>query len=258
MPHRETVAWVAFSRLSTSNIILKLSGTTRRSPLGKVSSLLSSSTLFKFSAHSGSTSPSNIIQCLRSASPRSFDIIFLKILVNTPSVHSKVVPSSDPYRASLFNALGSIVYNSPLMPSILSRALDKMRRAADLPTATGPTITTPCRISRTRFNCSIFCTHISPISKLLSLHSSTSASVKAVSPNFVGFEPGKIFERSLSKIRISSATSFGTMLLQAPSIKTSFSTMASFSASRISPFNAFLFNPPALISKVFRARRPKS
>ena len=40
---------------------LTLGGIARRSPLGRVSSLLSSSTELRFSTHSGSTSPSNII-----------------------------------------------------------------------------------------------------------------------------------------------------------------------------------------------------
>lgn len=62
IPQRETVAGVACSRLSTSRIILTFSGMFKRSPDGSVSSLLSSKTEFKFSAHSGSTSPSNTIQ----------------------------------------------------------------------------------------------------------------------------------------------------------------------------------------------------
>lgn len=47
--------------LITSNITRTLGGRDRRSPLGKVRSLLSSNTEFKFSTHSGSTSPSNMI-----------------------------------------------------------------------------------------------------------------------------------------------------------------------------------------------------
>jgi len=64
IPHLETVAKVAYLRVSTSNIILTLGGIANLSPFGNVSNLLSSSTEFRFSAHSGSTSPSNIIQCL--------------------------------------------------------------------------------------------------------------------------------------------------------------------------------------------------
>ena len=69
MPHLETVANVAYFNVSTSKISLTLGGTANLSPFGNVSNLLSSKTEFKFSAHSGSTSPSNIIQCLLVLSP---------------------------------------------------------------------------------------------------------------------------------------------------------------------------------------------
>lgn len=65
IPHLDTVANVAYFKVSTSNIILTFDGIANLSPFGNVNNLLSSNTEFKFSAHSGSTSPSNIIQCLR-------------------------------------------------------------------------------------------------------------------------------------------------------------------------------------------------
>ena len=49
IPHLETVAGVACARLSTSNTILTLLGIASLSPDGSVSSLLSSSTEFRFS-----------------------------------------------------------------------------------------------------------------------------------------------------------------------------------------------------------------
>ena len=54
---------------------LTLDGMPRRSPFGKVNSLLSSRTLFKFSTHSGSTSPSKMIHCLLLISPRTLSMI---------------------------------------------------------------------------------------------------------------------------------------------------------------------------------------
>ena len=54
---------------------LTLGGMPRRSPLGRVRSLLSSSTEFKFSTHSGSTSPSKMIHCRLVSSPRTLSII---------------------------------------------------------------------------------------------------------------------------------------------------------------------------------------
>ena len=62
IPHRETVARVTKFKFSTSNKILTLEGIAKRSPLGNVNNLLSSKTELRFSAHSGSTSPSKIIQ----------------------------------------------------------------------------------------------------------------------------------------------------------------------------------------------------
>mmetsp|Transcript_1997 Transcript_1997/g.5251 ORF Transcript_1997/g.5251 Transcript_1997/m.5251 type:complete len:236 (-) Transcript_1997:3534-4241(-) len=96
IPHLDTVAGVAKFRLSTSRMIRMLLGIPRRSPLGSVSILLSSKTELRFSAHSGSTSPSNTIQWRRSDSPFWLSKIFLKTLVNIPSVHSRVVPSRSP------------------------------------------------------------------------------------------------------------------------------------------------------------------
>ena len=60
------IAKIAMQKSMLSSYIIQphrltLGGIARRSPLGKVRSLLSSSTEFRFSTHSGSTSPSNII-----------------------------------------------------------------------------------------------------------------------------------------------------------------------------------------------------
>mmetsp|Transcript_12069 Transcript_12069/g.26317 ORF Transcript_12069/g.26317 Transcript_12069/m.26317 type:complete len:249 (+) Transcript_12069:1916-2662(+) len=152
IPQRETVAGVACSRLSTSRIMRTLSGMLRRSPLGSVNNLLSSSTLFKFSAHSGSTSPSNTIQCLRSASPRWLARIVRSKLVKIPSVHSNVVPSRTPYKPSLSTAFGSIVYSSFFIPSSASYIALSVLRELVFPTPLGPTSIIPCLISMTIFN----------------------------------------------------------------------------------------------------------
>jgi hypothetical protein len=50
-----------FEGLNKIHTTRTLGGNARRSPFGNVKSLLSSRTEFKFSTHSGSTSPSNII-----------------------------------------------------------------------------------------------------------------------------------------------------------------------------------------------------
>lgn len=59
-------------------MILTFGGSDRRSPFGNVNNLLSSKTEFKFSTHSGSTSPSKIIHCLLFISPRTLSTIFLE------------------------------------------------------------------------------------------------------------------------------------------------------------------------------------
>jgi hypothetical protein len=71
MPQRLTVASVAYLRSCTSKKMRMLGGSARRSPFGSVRSLLSSSSAFRFSTHSGSTSPSKMIQCRLFISPRT-------------------------------------------------------------------------------------------------------------------------------------------------------------------------------------------
>mmetsp|Transcript_4796 Transcript_4796/g.10883 ORF Transcript_4796/g.10883 Transcript_4796/m.10883 type:complete len:205 (-) Transcript_4796:856-1470(-) len=108
MPHLETVASVACLSVSTSIITRTLGGILSRSPEGSVSTLLSSSTLLRFSAQSGSTSPSNTIQLRRTPLNAAVSITLLSILVNTPSVHSSVLGSREPYSLSLSTLLGSM------------------------------------------------------------------------------------------------------------------------------------------------------
>ena len=62
---------------------LTLGGMPSLSPLGKVSILLSSSTLFRFSTHSGSTSPSKMIHCRLLISPRTLSMILATQTYNT-------------------------------------------------------------------------------------------------------------------------------------------------------------------------------
>ena len=68
---------------------------------GCESHLLSSNTLLRFSAHSGSTSPSNTIQWFRCDSPRMFPRMRRRREVKMPSVHSRVEESKEPYNSSL-------------------------------------------------------------------------------------------------------------------------------------------------------------
>ena len=78
---------------------LTLGGMPSLSPLGRVSILLSSSTLFRFSTHSGSTSPSKMIHCRLLISPRTLSMILAAQTYNTKcynhSVHKKVHTGSN-------------------------------------------------------------------------------------------------------------------------------------------------------------------
>lgn len=67
IPTRETVAGEALSMLCTSNTSLQVGDIVIRSPLARVSVLLSSSTEFRFSIHMASTGPSRTIHM---ASPK--------------------------------------------------------------------------------------------------------------------------------------------------------------------------------------------
>jgi hypothetical protein len=58
-PHLDMVAGLAYCRSATSNSSFTCGCRRMRSPFGSVSSLLSSITLFMFSTHTASTSPSN-------------------------------------------------------------------------------------------------------------------------------------------------------------------------------------------------------
>ena len=88
------------SKISLCGIDKKLKKIPNRSPFGKVSNLLSSRTEFKFSTHSGSTSPSNIIQWRFAASPLTLSTIRRRMAVKSPSVHSRVLGSRLPYNSS--------------------------------------------------------------------------------------------------------------------------------------------------------------
>ena len=93
MPARETVAGDATERSSTSKSSDTCGGIAMRSPLIKVSSLLSSSTVFIDSIHSVSTGPSRSSHfSVRSSCEHTSRIT----LASTPSVHSKVCRSYSP------------------------------------------------------------------------------------------------------------------------------------------------------------------
>ena len=97
IPQREIVAGDAYWRSKTSKSIEHVGKLRRiRSPLGSVSSLLSSITLFMFSTHSASTSESYTMY-RRSWRPSGTGLFMSrKMLDNRPSVQSRVTGSRTP------------------------------------------------------------------------------------------------------------------------------------------------------------------
>mmetsp|Transcript_13734 Transcript_13734/g.31762 ORF Transcript_13734/g.31762 Transcript_13734/m.31762 type:complete len:221 (-) Transcript_13734:5376-6038(-) len=104
MPQRETVAGEATLRSSTSNsmrIVTPLS--LMRSPLGRHSVRLSSSTVFMFSIQTASTGPSKTIH-LRSG---EVSLLAVRMMVDPrPSVHSLVSRLKLPYSSPMEMDLG--------------------------------------------------------------------------------------------------------------------------------------------------------
>ena len=92
------------------------SGTSSLSPLGRVRILLSSSTLLRFSAHSGSTSPSKTIQCLRAFSPRLF-----------VSTYAERKPTPGMYWGERYQSNNCLFRGHELLP-FLSGAIATMRQ----------------------------------------------------------------------------------------------------------------------------------
>ena len=112
-----------------------------RSPLGIVSSRLSSSTEFSDSTHSGSISPSQITHERTSGGSRT---TLRADAVSTPSNHSRVSISMWPRSCSRGIDFGFITYVGIFWPS-LSRAALSICQIVDLPQPDGPTMTTPIR-----------------------------------------------------------------------------------------------------------------
>ena len=106
IPILDTVAGEAYDKSDVSKIKLTLSPNDIRSPVGSVNKWLSSSTEFKDSIHSGSISPSLIIQF--STSP-SVLTTYLAAEVNTPSVNSLVSLFIKPNNYDLGIDLGFII-----------------------------------------------------------------------------------------------------------------------------------------------------
>ncbi len=128
-------------RFSTSKTSLTVSAMGKRSPLGRVRILLSSSTVFKLSIHSVSTGPSQTIQYF-------LFYFYLELYIShslekTPGVHSSVTDFF-PYIYVSVIALGFIITWKHLYLSNSSEASISTALIVDLPTPDLPTSMNPC------------------------------------------------------------------------------------------------------------------
>ena len=111
-----------------------------RSPFGSVSSLLSSMTLFMFSTHTASTSPSKTIQRTSSSLPGGSASLFVrKILLSTPSCQSRVAGSMTPYISFTVCALGLSVKVLMVLPKAAGMERCSVVSTTLLPPPVGPT-----------------------------------------------------------------------------------------------------------------------
>mmetsp|Transcript_27783 Transcript_27783/g.44163 ORF Transcript_27783/g.44163 Transcript_27783/m.44163 type:complete len:240 (+) Transcript_27783:4750-5469(+) len=229
-----------------------------RSPLGSVRSLLSSRTLLRFSAHSGSTSPSKMIHCRFWLSPRVSSRILRRILVKTPSVHSRVVGSRVPYNSSLLIALGSIRWHSLLTLSTLSSAACNTRQAWVFPLPDGPTMMTPWLMVWTWLSSIILFTHASFGSKFCSLQISLTASRSSSTLGGSSFALGKTAERRFRNNPRSWAMSLGTMVMHMLLTRTSISSFFQSPFPPLFSASSLRLRVPADLRTLLRERSPKS
>mmetsp|Transcript_2079 Transcript_2079/g.4903 ORF Transcript_2079/g.4903 Transcript_2079/m.4903 type:complete len:230 (+) Transcript_2079:6782-7471(+) len=141
MPVRETVAGDALRRSSTSKSSFTLSVMGTRSPLARVSILLSSSTVLRFSIHSASTGPSHTIHMM-SLRLRSLNLAHME--AKMPSSHSPDILSVSPNISSARMALGFMRVLLCTTPVVAERLSCRLRIIHDLPLPAGPTIMIPC------------------------------------------------------------------------------------------------------------------
>ena len=140
IPLRETVAGEALSTLSGSKTILQSGAMVMRSPLARVSVLLSSSTLLRFSIQMASTGPSSTSQMW---SPFFTLCVRLQRVENMPSVQSLVATSSLPNIWGAVIALGFIRISLCGVPQSVI-AFIRVWMHCVLPAPLGPSTIIPC------------------------------------------------------------------------------------------------------------------
>mmetsp|Transcript_18328 Transcript_18328/g.62278 ORF Transcript_18328/g.62278 Transcript_18328/m.62278 type:complete len:245 (+) Transcript_18328:5188-5922(+) len=155
MPARDTVAGEALFRFSGSNMAFMAPVICTRSPFASVSTLLSSSTVFRFSIQMASTGPSSMIHVL--------EVLFLAALrhstAKTPSVQSPEAASMRPNICGAVMALGFMRAMTCLRSRRL-RAPHSVLEIAVLPAPVGPTSMMPWRTRYVSYSCTHLESHV--------------------------------------------------------------------------------------------------
>ena len=146
MPHRLMVAGEAYCRSKTSKSSLHQLLSRMRSPFGSVRSLLSSITLFMFSTHTASTSPSKMMYRSSSLPGGRGLAISRKVLESSPSVQSRVSGSRTPYSSDTGWAFGLRMLRIVFWPSLVCDRASVLMMT-DFPPPVSPTTIVVCRVS---------------------------------------------------------------------------------------------------------------
>mmetsp|Transcript_29254 Transcript_29254/g.72343 ORF Transcript_29254/g.72343 Transcript_29254/m.72343 type:complete len:245 (+) Transcript_29254:3147-3881(+) len=243
MPARDTVAGDALLRFSGSNIAFMVPDICTRSPLASVSTLLSSSTVLRFSIQMASTGPSSTIHVLFffSLAARRHST------ANTPSVQSPVVGSMRPNICGAVMALGFIFQMTCLVPSSLS-APASVSQIAVLPAPVGPTSMMPWRTWYVSYSCTHLDSQLGCSCSPLEVTTLAIAASTSGNTALSALMPGK-----MSSMReINSGTSSATNLDM-------FMSRSVRMTRKISDFSGFSrFEDPMVRSTDRMLRKPKS
>eukprot|EP00659_Diplonema_papillatum_P019139 gene19138-biopygen19404 len=215
IPARDTVAGDALLRFSGSKQTFMFSVMLSRSPLARVSSLLSSRTVFRFSIQIASTGPSQTSQTLCDFFPSVFFVLTHEIRHSAekiPSCQSPVPASSFPNICEAVIAFGfiriSLCFMPPSRSSMSHSDLSTVWYIIVFPTPAGPTTINPCRTIFVSYSWTHFATQGGWKMRPDLWTWSRSAASSSGYVFFSGFFPGKRSCSSELKRSMSSNTSF--------------------------------------------------
>mmetsp|Transcript_9300 Transcript_9300/g.39101 ORF Transcript_9300/g.39101 Transcript_9300/m.39101 type:complete len:245 (+) Transcript_9300:7149-7883(+) len=201
MPALETVAGEALFRFSGSNIAFMFPLICTRSPLASVRTLLSSSTVLRFSIQIASTGPSSTIQVLF-----FFSLAALRqSTAKTPSVQSPVLASMRPNICGAVMALGFIFQMTCFTPVSVS-APASVSQIAVFPEPVGPTSMIPWRTWYVSYSCTHLASQVGCSCRPLAVATLAIAASTSGNVALSAFVPGKMSSMSDRNSGTSSAT----------------------------------------------------